>query len=621
MQLTEGGLDRPGSDRDDRGTIRAELSPVVRRAVRRPQEGSRRSRISVVVRPSRRILLAGLAVLLSATAFGAQGSVPAGWQTQSETPLAPGVDHQVLTLADPAQSVHVAIVAPGAARLTVVSSHDAVAHQNTGGELPSDMCRRVGCLAGINADFHDPATGEPAGGVVAGGVLLRSPVPGRAQLIVTRDGHLQAGPLDWSGAVTASDGRTVAVGGVNVDPHPGDVDLYTPAWAGDTPDGADIELVLRATGAVGAIGATTALQIVGVRSDPGPIPADGAVLAASGSAAATLHALADMAAAGSISSTLHLDVRTAVDVVESVGGNPVVLAGGHPAFPDAGDSFTDGRHPRSLVGWNGAGDVVLVIVDGGRDGASGMTMAEAADLLTGLGATDGFGFDNSSATFVAGGGVQNLPVDDVAPGAPAPTEGREVGPGSMERPAVNALMVVPNAPAPTPGAGGGGSGSGSGAKSGPSTTPSTSSPRLTVAGNGSAPGTGGLAGTPAPSPGGAAVPSGTDIFGNPATKRRSVPTGSTTKGKKDKGGQPAAGGDVSLPDWNEIAAAVTPAVSDAPSGPAELSLAAGPATHHGRGHDPVRTGLELLAAGMIAGVLTGLRRVRDDRRPQRALWI
>ena len=97
------------------------------------------------VRPSRRILLAGLALLLAATAFGAQGSVPAGYQTQSSTRLAPGVDQEALTLADPAQSVHVARVAPSAdARIVAVSSHDAVAHQGSGGELPSEMCRRVG---------------------------------------------------------------------------------------------------------------------------------------------------------------------------------------------------------------------------------------------------------------------------------------------------------------------------------------------------------------------------------------------------------------------------------------------------------------------------------------------
>jgi hypothetical protein len=555
------------------------------------------------VRPSRRILLPAIAVLLVATAFGAQGSVPAGYQTQSSTQLAPGVDHEALSLADPAQSVHVARVAPGAARLVAVSSHDAVAGQGSGGELPSEMCRRVGCFAGINADFRDGA-GEPAGGVVSGGRLLRSPVPGRAQLIVTRDGHLQAAPLDWSGSVTASDGRTVAIGGVNVDPHPGDVVLYTPAWGGDTPDGADTELIVRAgAGAVGAIGATTPLEIIGVRSDAGPIPADGAVLAASGSASATLHELADLADAGRISRTISLRIRTAVDVMESVGGNPTVLRDGHPAFPDAGDSFTQDRHPRSLVGWNPAGEVVLVTVDAGRDGASGMSLAEAADLLTGLGATDGFGFDGESATFVASGAVQNVPPDG-------------------EHPAANTLMVVPNLPGPPPsssGSNGSGSGSGSGSSG---TTPTTAPGKVTVAGGASAPAAGKLA-APASSTPLTALPSTVhDILSNPSTKRAHRPSSKDGKGHRAKDAQGnEVVADPSIPDWNTITAALTPEAVAAGDQPEELSLAGGPAGHHGPGPDPVRMLLDLAAAGLIATVLLGLQRARAESRPRRALWL
>ena len=66
----------------------------------------------MIVRPSRRIPLAGLVLALTATAFAAWGSVPAGYRTQSSTQLAPGVDHESLTLADPAQSVRVARVTP-----------------------------------------------------------------------------------------------------------------------------------------------------------------------------------------------------------------------------------------------------------------------------------------------------------------------------------------------------------------------------------------------------------------------------------------------------------------------------------------------------------------------------
>ena len=594
------------------------------------------------MRAHRRILPAGLALVLAATAFAAWGSVPAGYQTQSSTQLAPGVDHEALTLADPAQSVHVARLAAGAsARLAAVSSHDAIAHQG-GGELPDDMCGRVGCYAGVSGDFTDAATGEPGGGVVSGGVMLRSPVPGGPQLIVTRDGHLQAGPLDWTGSVTASDNRTVAVGGVNVEPRPGDVVLYTPAWGAPVPDGFDTELIVRASGTVGVIGATTPVDIAGLQSDPIPVPADGAVLAASGSASTRLHELFDLADSGRISHTLRLRIDTAVPVAESLGGGPVVLAGGHPAFPATGDSFTAERHPRSLVGWNGAGEVVLVTVDGGRADASGMTLAEAADLLTGLGATDGFGFANASATFVAGGAVQNLPTDDPAPGAPAPADGREIAPGHVERPAANAFMVLPKLPDPPAhsgsgsGAGSGsgsgaGSGSGSGAGSGarpgaPGGTTATTAPvKVTTAGGGSAPAVGGLA---APSTvggsAGSGIPSVDDILRNPTTKRPrrlSVKSGDG-KGKKNKDGQDTAEADPSIPDWNDINAALTPdALVPHGDQPAELSLAAGSPGHHRPVHDVGRMVLDLTAAGLIVTVLSGLRRARLESRPRPALWL
>jgi hypothetical protein len=466
-------------------------------------------------------------------------------------------------------------------------------------------------------------TGDAVGGVVSGGRLLRSPVPGRAQLIVTRDGRLQAGPLDWSGSVTASDGRTIPLGSVNVDPRPGDVVLYTPAWGGDTPDGADTELVVRSAGAVGQIGATTPLEIVGVRSEVGPIPADGAVLAASGSASATLHELADLADAGRISRTLSLRIRTSVDAIESVGGNPAILRDGQPAFPDTDDSFTRARHARSLVGWNAAGEVLLVTIDAGRGDASGMTLAEAADLLVGLGATHGFGFDGSAATFVAGGDVKNLPVDDTD-GGPAPAGGREVAPGHMERPAVNALMVLPKLPDPPPTpptTANPGAGSGSKPGAGGATT-STAPPKLTTAGSGS-PATGGLA-APGVTAGKSVLPSSVgDILRNPTTKRRQTSKGG--KGKKIKEGAPEEeeeeeyAGDPSIPDWNDITAALTPEAVAGGDERGELSLGPGESgrTESGSGVGPML--LELMAAGMIGTVLWGLHRVRNESR-QPALW-
>ena len=574
------------------------------------------------VRSSRRILPLGLALLLAATAFGAQGSVPPGYHMQSIAGLAPGVDHETMTSADPAQSVHVARVAPGAARIVAVSSHDAVANQDVGAELPSDMCRRVGCLAGINADFSDPLTGQPLGGVVSGGRLLRSPAPGRPQLIVTRDGRFQAGPLDWSGAVAASDGRTAGIAGVNVNSAQDGIVLYTPVWGGATPAGADTEVVVRSSGAIGAIGATTRIEIIGVRSQPGPIPTDGAVLAGAGSASAVLDDLVAAADAGSISRTLDLAINTAVDAFESVGGRPKILQGGQFAFADVDDSFTRARHPRALVGWNPAGEVMLVTVDAGRPDASGMTLAEAADLLLGLGATDGFGFDNAAATFVAGGAVRNLPIDDGDPAAP-PTEGREVAPGHMERPAANALMVVAhqsNPPAPPPA----NPGTGSGPRPGPGGgSPATTAPgKLTTAGGGPAP-AGGIA-VPTATAGTTLLPGVGEILRNPGTKRPRRPIGKGGKGGTPKDGEAeeeAYAGDPSIPDWNDITAALTPEAVAGTDRGTELSFGPDGDGPQGRGLDVGAALLQLVAAGMIVTVLWGLQRARTDSRPRPALWI
>jgi hypothetical protein len=563
-----------------------------------------------------------IALLLGATAFAAQGSVPGGWQLQRSARLGAGVDHETLALADPAQSVHVARVAPGAARFGVVSSHDAVAHQDVGGELPSAMCRRVSCYAGINADFFDARTGEPIGGVVSGGRLVRSPVPGRAQLNVGRDGRLSAGPLDWSGTVTGS-GRTVAVTGVNVPFQPGNVVLYTPAWAGPTPEGADSQLVVKASASVGTLGATTPLEIIGVRSDPGAIPAGGAVLAASGSASATLHEFAQRAAAGG-NRTLELRIRADLDVVESVGGSPILLRDGQFAFPDTDDSFTRGRHPRSLVGWNAAGEVVLVTVDGGREGAaSGMTLAEAAELLRGLGATEAFGFNNGAATFVAGGEVQNRPVDDVDPAA-IPTDGREVAPGHFERPAANAFLVVPRTADPPAGSNPG-TNPGTGAKPGSGSTATTQPGKLTSAGGGSTPGVGAPAtpGTPPATTGTSVLPGNvSQILKNPGTKRPRRQTGKHDKGKRDRGEEAEEEfvGDPSIPDWDDITAALTPEQIAAAEESGELSLGAGGFGGDGPGTDYGAAFAQLIAAGMIGTVLWGLRRAHEATRPRSVVW-
>ena len=169
------------------------------------------------MRPFPRIALVTTALLLTATLARAAGPVPPGYGIAASETLAGGVEHLTISRTNPAQSVQVARISPGQpVALATVSAHDAVSHSVSQQELPSDMCRRVNCIVGVNADFHDTNTDEPFGGVVSGGRLVRSP-SAADQLTVARNGTLQAGRLDWSGSLTAADGTATALGGFNVD--------------------------------------------------------------------------------------------------------------------------------------------------------------------------------------------------------------------------------------------------------------------------------------------------------------------------------------------------------------------------------------------------------------------
>jgi len=120
-------------------------------------------------------------------------------------------------------------------------------------------------------------------------------------------------------------------------------------------------------------------------------------------------------------------------------------------FTDPGDNFTQGRHPRTLVGWTPGGDTLLVTVDGRQPEVSvGMSLFEATDFLIALGATEGMNLDGGgSSTFVQGGKVVNR-VSDVQVRAGGKTlvrhsvQSGDTLLGRVERPVASALVLVPS---------------------------------------------------------------------------------------------------------------------------------------------------------------------------------
>ncbi|MDQ3943798.1 MAG: phosphodiester glycosidase family protein [Actinomycetota bacterium] len=406
-------------------------------------------------------LLAAVAPTLACTvlvvpAASAAPDLPAGLQREVSTELTPGLEHIRFTRAAPPLVVNVARVAPDApVTLRAVLSNEQVAGTAPLLERTSSMCARVNCLVALNGDFAAVGSDQPIGGLVTGGQLLRSPSDTHHQLSVTGDGHLSAGSFEWSGTLVPTDLQSLAVDGVNVPRADDKLVLYTPAFGPTTETaGPGTSLVLRSIQPAGPLrfGQTTTVELASLVNDTAavPIPSDGAVLSATGPSAGALQDLWARVQEGSADSWALLRLKATTGVVESLGGSPILLRDGRRWFADVDDNFTRGRHPRTLVGWNPSGETLLVTVDGRQPDVSvGMTLAEAADLLLALGATEGINLDGGgSTTFVANGTVANQPSDVAVRGADelvirhSAQAGDKVL-GHVERPVASALAVVP----------------------------------------------------------------------------------------------------------------------------------------------------------------------------------
>ncbi len=127
------------------------------------------------------------------------------------------------------------------------------------------------------------------------------------------------------------------------------------------------------------------------------------------------------------------------DVMESVGGMPLLIKKGASVAPSGCGSYFCSRNPRTAVGVTADGKVMLAVVDGRMKSSVGMTLSGWANYLIGLGAVYAVNLDGGggSTMWVDGEGVVNQPSDRAG-----------------ERPVTNAVLILPGAddgePTPLP---------------------------------------------------------------------------------------------------------------------------------------------------------------------------
>ncbi|UUU37317.1 phosphodiester glycosidase family protein [Streptomyces sp. CA-210063] len=377
-------------------------------------------------------MLAGAALVGAAPASGAPGAVvvaPGIEYTEFDIRAAKGVAHaHVLSVDLRSRQVGVGLLYPGkvAARATV-----------------SRLATSAGAVAGVNGDFFNitetqhpgvAATGASVGPAIAQGHALKAAVPNGQRfgpalppgtstkdvLGVTADGTARLDSIALDGSVTTAEGA-LPLGGLNQYALPvGSVGAFTADWGEvsrlravcgtDTdraaPCSADTHEVVVSGG-----------RVVRTAGTPGSgaIESGTTVLVGREAGAQRLRALSP----GDPVEVRHRLVAssTRTPYAFALGGYPV-LRGGLP-LPGL-DRTTSAVRTAAGVADDGH-RLLLLALDGAAAYRTGLTIAEVADTMRGLGAVDAFSLD--------GGGSSTLVAR--APGASAvtvrnhPTDGTE----------------------------------------------------------------------------------------------------------------------------------------------------------------------------------------------------
>lgn len=376
----------------------------------------------------------------------APARLPIGADSASEEQLARGVVHRRLVVNGVPWVIHVLELDLRRKDVQLRAEH--AFGRSEGRERTSVLARRLAgdsleLLAAVNADFFNLATGEVVnnqvveGQIVTGvGRALNPARPPRSHFALTRTRRPLIERFEYAGTVWVG-ADSFPLAGVNVPVSRGTMVLRS--WpSADT-------LARDTTGEVRALPllpASRDARSTGAYVVAGPLvpaaearmPAHGALLVVRGAPATRLARLleSDRAArptvrvAGALTPSVP-GVRTVVGGWTRLLKDGVAVADSAWAQEGAARAFVVGRNPRTAVGISRDSlTLYLVTVDGRQARSAGMTLAELASVMRGLGSYQAVNLD--------GGGSTAMVIRGVVVNTPSDTGG--------ERAVGNALVVV-----------------------------------------------------------------------------------------------------------------------------------------------------------------------------------
>ncbi|MGG6312641.1 phosphodiester glycosidase family protein [Paenibacillus macerans] len=274
------------------------------------------------------------------------------------------------------------------------------------------MAKETGAVAGVNGDFFATGgQGVPMGAAVSQGTLVTSPaqLQGMYAFAVRNDGTPLIDRFGFNGTVLAMDGSTFPLTGINQESymtepdkaysHVNNMFIYTSAWKAEERPAASSTTPTEVLVQGGVI---TQISIKAPIS--GPVPSDGYILRAHGTAAD--YVATHLAVGQSVDTQYELrsltdgQIVNPADLKTMIGGHTLLVDQGQAsAFTRSTTSISGGSAvARTAVGYSKDGKTAYIITAEKNSNSTGLTLKELQGFMTGIGVWKGMNLDGGGST-------------------------------------------------------------------------------------------------------------------------------------------------------------------------------------------------------------------------------
>ncbi|GIP40975.1 hypothetical protein J31TS4_42550 [Paenibacillus sp. J31TS4] len=273
-----------------------------------------------------------------------------------------------------------------------------------------NMATESGAIAGVNGDFFNTqSSGSPMGPQISNGKLMATPddLPGFYSFALTKDNKPVIDLFTFTGSVTAADGASFNLGGVNktyywFEPSGqhsmiDSIFLYTDAWGSE--DRAN-DGVTNPTEVLVKNGVVQEIKQHDIfRQTP---PADGYILRSAGKGADWV--MAHLKPGDKINSTYAIvprDPSKSYDTANfkmMIGGHTILVDGGKATSFSRTDADYKGYRARTAIGYSKDQKFAYLINVEDNAGSVGMSFAEMQDLMVQIGVWKGMNLDGGGSS-------------------------------------------------------------------------------------------------------------------------------------------------------------------------------------------------------------------------------